>query len=312
MRPRGPLLVAVAVALVIATGCDAPESEAVAPEPEATDEIVTLDPVHAAQLVTAVAEAEAAPSEVAALGRVLDPVPLLQAWGGLSTARRAAAVAERELARVRTLAENAENASARDLEAASLAASQAEAALAEARAQASGVWGSADVVRLAPFAKGLAHGSVAIARIELPAGAAAPKPRSVRVSSPGLGIAEREAELLGPAGAMDPTLQGPAFLVALRPDPPPPGAVLAARLELDAEPQTGVYLPESAVVWHAGVPLAFVTASPERFERRALSLARPWREGFLVSAGVAPGEKFVVAGAQQLLSSQLVGGSRAE
>jgi hypothetical protein len=299
------------LALWLAAGCG-PAPEAAAPEAETTDDAVTLDAEQAAQLGTARAEAAEAPSEIAALGRVLDPLPLLQAWGALTTARRGAEIAGRELSRVRALAQNAENASARELDAASLAASQADAVLAQARAQAGSVWGSADPASLEPWTAALARGSAAIARIELPTGSAPPKLRAVHVVAPGIGMAEREAQLLGPAGALDPTLQGPAFLVALSPDPPPAGAALSARLELEGAPQRGVYLPASALVWHEGVPLAFVAGEAGRFERRALTLSRPWREGFLVSAGVTAGERVVTRGAQQLLGSLLLGGAEAE
>ena len=312
MRRMEPLLPGFALALVLAAACGAPEPEPAAPLPEALDEGVTLDAGQTALLELATAEAAELPSELIALGRVLDPVPLLQAYGGFETARRGAEVAARERARMRSLAENAENASARELEAASLAASQAEAALAQARAQLGSAWGSAETTSIAPWAEALAEGGGAIARIELPAGDKAPTLRAVYVSSPGIGIEEREAKLLGRAGAMDPTLQGPAFLVALTPDPPPPGAALSARLVLEGPPQRGVYLPAGAVVWHEGAPFAYVTAGGGRFERRALTLGQPWREGFLVSAGVAAGESFVAVGAQQLLSSQLVGGVEAE
>jgi membrane fusion protein, multidrug efflux system len=312
VRSRKRWIVSLALGLGVASGCGESAPQTAAPEPAVSDDVVTLEAAQAAQLETALAAAEEAPSEVTAMGRVLDPLPLLQAWGALATARHGAENATRELARTRALAKDAENASARDLEAAALAASQADAALAQARAQVSGAWGSADPARLAPWAEALARGSAAVARIELPAGSAAPLPRSVYVSAPGLAMAEREAQLLGPAGAMDPSLQGPAFLVALSPDPPPPGAALSARLELEGASQRGVFLPASAVVWNEGAPLAFVAGEGGRFERRSLRIARPWRDGFLVSAGVAAGERFVSAGAQQLLSSQLVGGAKAE
>ena len=310
VRSRGRASFALVV--LLAWGCGAPEPEAAAPEPETPDDVVTLDAEHAAQLGTAPAEAAEAPGELAALGRVLDPLPLLQAFGALTTAHRASEVAGRELSRVRALAQDSENASARELDAASLAASQADAALAQARAQAGSVWGSSDLARLEPLAEALARGSAAVARIELPAGSAAPEPSAVYVVAPGIGMTEREAKLLGPAGAMDPALQGPAFLVALSPDPPPPGAALGARLELAGALARGVYLPAGAVVWHEGAPLAFVGGEAGRFERRALVIARPWREGFLVSAGVAAGETVVTRGAQQLLSSLLLGGAEAE
>lgn len=264
---------------------------------------VSLSRHQAAAFPTERAESVMATEELGALGRVLDPLPLLQAWGGLSSARTRRINAERDLERVRALAVHSDNASARELEAAELTATEARSALALALAQVRAVWGTTEEAKLARWAAALARSEIAIARIELPAGERSLNPRSVRVSAPGLDASMRATSVIGPAGAMDPALQGRALLVALTPDPPPQGTALTAWVEGAGQPVRGVFLPASAVVWQEGVPLAFVSLAPNQFTRRTLELAAPRGDGFLVTRGVDPGERFVRVGAQQLLSS---------
>lgn len=263
----------------------------------------------AAAIITAVAEAAEAPAEIAALGRVLDPAALVEVAAALANARVGASAAERDLARTQTLARDHANASERELAVVELAAAQARGALAQARTRALASFGTSDAARIAELAARLARGELALARIELPAGTPLPGARdAIRVSAPALGIAERDARLIGPVGALDASLPGPAVLIAIAPSPPPAGAALEARIALGA-PVRGVWLPESAVSWSEGEPIAFVASGAAKFARRTLTLVRPLRAGYLASAGVEAGERVVTSGAQQLLSSQLVGGA---
>ena len=289
-----------------------PASKSAEAEDATASESVELEGEAAAAIITAVAEAAEAPAEIAALGRVLDPAVLVEVAGALASARVGATAAERDLARTRTLARDHANASDRELAAAELAASQARGALAQAQTRALASFGTSDAARVAEFAGRLARGELALARLELPAGAELPGPRDeIHVFAPALGVTERRARVIGPAGTLDASLQGPAVLVALAPSPPPAGAALEARIALGA-PLHGVWLPESAVSWSEGEPIAFVASGDAKFARRTLTLARPLRDGYLATAGVAAGERVVTSGAQQLLSSQLVSGEADE
>ncbi|HXZ86088.1 MAG TPA: hypothetical protein VEI82_11420, partial [Myxococcota bacterium] len=177
-----------------------------------------------------------------------------------------------------------------------------------ARAQIVGIWGTVEPDAIEHWAAALQRGTAAIARIELPADEEIrPLPKAVHLSIPGLGMSERPARLIGSAGSVDPTLQGRALLVALTSDPPPAGASVLAQVELEGIVERGVFLPPSAVVWNEGQPLAFVATDPNHFVRRRLHLARSLAQGFLATQGVSAGERFVRTGAQQLLSSQLLG-----
>ncbi len=287
-----------ALLLTLCAGLGCEREPERAPALESPDAIV-LTPSQARGLATQAVTATEARAGEQAFGRVLDPSQLLEASGALAAARAAAAASARDLVRTRALAQDQENASEHDLAAAEVADAQARASLAQAQAHARAVWGTGDVARLA---EPLARGDLAVARIEISAGLAAAPGLAIHVSAPALGIAERDAELIGAAGALDATLQTPALLVAIRGSPPPPGAALEARLE-QGEALRGVFLPASAIVWSDGEPQAFVASGGDHFARRSVALARPLRDGYLATAGVAPGERVVTAGAQQLLST---------
>jgi len=269
---------------------------------------LALGPEASEGLETSVVASESAPAELAAVGRVLDPAPLVEAAGALRAARLAAAASQRDLERTRLLARDQANASERELAAAELANAQASAGLAAAEARAFAAFGTRDAARIGALSARLASGAAALARIELPAGAeaAAQSAREVRVSAPAFaGHDARTARVFGLAGALDASLQTAALLVTLEPALPA-GAALEARLSLGA-PLAGVWLPEPAVLWNDGRPLAFVATGDGHYQRRALTIGRPLRDGYLVTSGLTAGERAVTSGAQQLLSTELVG-----
>jgi hypothetical protein len=281
-----------------------PEAEDATAEAESSE--ITLAADAAKAFSTAPAEAAEAPAQLTAPGRVLDGAALVDAAGALARAEVAAQAAARDLTRMRALARDHANASEREVAAAELVGADARGALAAARTRALASFGTSDAARIAHIAESLAQGEIAIGRIELPPGAALPGPHDeILVSALAVGGEPQRARLLGPAGTAEPSVQGPAVLVSLGPHPPPAGAALEAQLALGA-PVQGVWLPESAVVWNEGAANAYVATSATTFERRALEIAAPLRDGVLVHSGVAPGERVVTSGAAQLLSSQTV------
>jgi hypothetical protein len=270
------------------------------------DALVRVPAEQAAGFSVAAALAGEEPLQTTAIGQVLDPQPFVQAAFGRATARAAAEIAARDRTRVEALARADRNASLRDAEAARLADLRARADLAAAEAQAVGVWGAAALA--APdhdaFVDRLAHGSVSIARLDLPGAAFVP----VRawVSAPALGVVERAARVLGAAPGVATGLQARAVLVALDADPLPVGTALLGRVEADAVAR-GVEVPASAIVWQGADPFVFVARGPGAFERRAVHVVASRRAGVWIAEGVAPGDPLVVSGAEQLLSAQLVG-----
>jgi hypothetical protein len=277
----------------------------------AQPEVVTVPADQAAGLTIAAVEAGEAPRASDALGTVLDPLPFVQAAHARATARTAAAIAEREETRVEALARADHNASLRDVEAARLAAARARDDRAAAEAQAIGLWGAEALAQpdLDAFVERLARGAAALARLDVEDASLVGARAWVTASA--LGGAERAVRLLGTAPSVDPALQARAVVVALETDPLPVGAALVGRVE-SAEVVRGVWLPASAIVWHDAASFVFLARSATEFERRAVALASARRPGFTLADGVAPGDRIVVSGAQQLLSAQLVGGAPEE
>ena len=64
------------------------------------------------------------------------------------------------------------------------------------------------------------------------------------------------------------------------------------------------YGRSDAIVWSAGKPAVYVERDAGTFERRSLALAAALPGAWLVTDGVAAGERVVTTGAGQLLSAQ--------
>lgn len=144
-----------------------------------------------------------------------------------------------------------------------------------------------------------------LARVELPAGQRLDQlPTGARVVVLGSEGHPLRGESLGPIAG---TMPGQAFLLAVSPEGSPlrPGAAVMAYLDLPGEALAGVIVPGAAVVRSEGRAWVFVQVDSEQFVRRAITPDRSANGGWFVSAGVAPGERVVVIGAQSLLSEIL-------
>ena len=251
------------------------------------------------------------PDEVRGFGRLLDPVALCTPVYDREAARATSEASEREYRRVQTLQRGNTNASQRDLEAARAASERDRAALATAEAHLVSVWGSAGAARadLPALAQSLVARKIAIARIDLPLGESLPRePVAGRVAAlADAASAAVEASLLGPAPDVDPTTQGRGFLLLVNQAPWAPGATVSAWLAIPGPPLSGVEVPRSALVRHAGRTFVYAQTSEDGFVRRAVRLDRPTPQGWFVANGLAAGDRLVVTGAQQLLSAELAG-----
>ncbi len=72
----------------------------------------------------------------------------------------------------------------------------------------------------------------------------------------------------------------------------------------DAAPRRGVIVPDSAVVWALGRSWAYRALDDEHFARIAIATDIERVGGWFVSAGIAPGERIVVVGAQTLYAEE--------
>jgi len=100
--------------------------------------------------------------------------------------------------------------------------------------------------------------------------------------------------------------------VLIEADPPPVGTALVATLVFPERAFEGVVVPRAAVVRREGAAFVYVEAKQGAYERRAVSLLRPRDDGWLATGMLAPGDRVVVRGAQELLGTEFADGLPAE
>jgi len=285
------------------------ESDAEVDAPAARPGTVSIDDEGRKHLDLATAAIVAGRSEgdLEIYGRVLDPMPLVDASLARSAARASFEPARREYERVRGLSRGAQNASQRELEAAEASWRRAKLDLDAAEARLVAAFGVELGARadLEALTASLAGRGSALARVDLPAGVAAPgPPAGVRLRLATGAQRALEATLVGEAPTIDPLVQGRGWLVLIERDPPAPGTALAGELEVPALVATGLVVPEDAVLRQDGGAFVYVEGGHNVFERRAVSLGTPLAGGWLASGAIAAGDAVVVRGAQELLSAE--------
>lgn len=238
--------------------------------------------------------------------RVLDATSLSSLLNELALARTNQTASEKELARARVLAAQA-NLSEKALLAAENAAGRDRIAVQATEDKLALAFGRelANRADLPELSRSLASLNAALVRVDLPAGAALPMPPAkARLFAPANEAELFEAEFIGPATSVEPEFQGQAFLYLTSQTNRrlAPGANLTAVLELPGGPLSGVVVPRAAVVRSEGHGWAFVQTGDDTFIRREVALTRPTSDGWFVAEGFKPGGKVVVTGAQVLLS----------
>ena len=84
-----------------------------------------------------------------------------------------------------------------------------------------------------------------------------------------------------------------------------PGMSLKATVPASESALNGTMVPITAVVWSAGKPWVYRQTEDTQFARRPLTLGQRVDSGWFVTGPLQPGDKVVVAGAQELLSEEL-------
>ncbi|MGJ3647012.1 hypothetical protein ACLB0R_00885 [Sphingomonas sp. GlSt437] len=235
--------------------------------------------------------------------RGIDTSPLASIEADIATARAAAQASAAEAKRLGVLAAADQSASRQALEAAraQAVADAAKARFAEQRVALEfgpGLGAMGDGARRALLAE-IARGAAVLVRVDI----AAEGVGGVRLASGGA------IRLLGRAAQADPKLQSAGMLGLVR------GAEarqLNTGRTVDVIAQTGttqaaVFVPTEAVVrWHGG-QWVYRATSDGKFERVSIDDGQPASGGWLVSSGLAPGDRVVVAGAGALLALDRAG-----
>ncbi len=270
---------------------------------------VSIDDAGREHIDLATAEIVPASSEgtLAVIGRVLDPIPLVDAVLARDAAQAISEPARREVERVRELARDGQNASQRELETAETAWRRARLDLDAAQARLVANFGVelGERADLAALVSRVTTRRSALARVDLPAGVACPGPPAgvqLRMATGAARVVD--ATLLGEAPTTDPLLQARGWLALIEREPPAPGTALMGLLEVPALAGTGLRVPEDAVVRLDGGVFVYVERAHNAFERRAIQLESPLPGAWLATGAIAAGNRVVVQGAQSLLSAE--------
>ncbi len=283
--------------------------------------VITLDAETQSRVGIAIAPLKA----ITARGQVTVPAVVLSAQelvglrnsyvaalARLEKARANADVAQQQYGRLRTLYEDNQNASQKDLQAAqgNLRADQADVqaaqqALALEAAASRQSWGDVLakwVIDDPPPLDRVLDQRDFLVQVTLPRDQLPAAPPTISLEIPG--SRHTPATLVSSFPRVDSRIQGASFLymtpnhVALA-----PGLNLVARLSVGT-PMRGVLVPRSALVWWQGSAWVYQQIAPGRFVRRPVPTETPLENGIFVPSGFAAGDLIMIRGAQMLLSEE--------
>ena len=248
-------------------------------------------------------------SEIMGYGRVLDSSPLAALAAELTSDRAAAQASRQEFERLKTLsAQN--NASARALQAAQATALRDQVLADSVYQRLLATWGKTVAERkdLADLVQSLAVQQSALVRVDLLTGdVLKTPPEAAEVFALADETNPVAAQFVSLAPTVDPQSQGQGllFLVMTSESRFAPGAALTAYLaDSGRPPMMGVEIPRQAVVRFNGRTWIYLQTGEEEFTRHEVGLEQPTTNGWFVSAGIKPGARVVVRGAQMLLSEE--------
>ena len=258
-------------------------------------------------VTTAVLTGQQHTTEVDAFAKVLDPEPLVQLDSDLRTAIAAAAASRAEAERSRALNSAGGGVAAKDLEAA-VAQARADALKVEMLQRRLGLEWGPGIARLgearrAKLVQALTNGAAALVHVDTHNNAGQTGARQVKVD---IGDGSVPGVVLGPARAAEPRLQSSGLIVEVV---GPQAILLSVGLTqsahiAQADSQTGVMLPRTAIVRYRGAAWAYVRTAPDRFERRLVDAPVPEADGFFVAHGFQAGDAVAVHGAIDLFAAE--------
>ena len=145
-----------------------------------------------------------------------------------------------------------------------------------------------------------------LARIAWSEGAPATPPARLTVQPLDRSGRSAPAQLVGPAFDVDPLTQRPAFNYRLAHSWPglAVGLPVAASVPTGAAKGGAVGIPAAAVVQWEGLLWAYVERAPGQFSRVRVLTTTPVPGGWAIRGGIAPGDRIVTVGAEQLLSEE--------
>ena len=246
---------------------------------------------------------------ISAYGVVLDPGPLAMLASQVIAARASAALARSEARRAAGLYRAHHNISQAALQTAQAGLETAAATYAQLHTRMLAHWGvkltDAAVSARAPV-PALETGTAALVEVSLPLGQAlAHPPTTASATTPDGEKVQLRFISRAPRTAAGVTGQSLFYLMPAQTSAPI-GTPLTVSLET-APRKTGVMVPQSAVVWHQGVLLAFRETAPGSFLPVPIRNSFISGDGYFVPEGrgtpLHPGDRIVTGGAALLYSA---------
>jgi hypothetical protein len=314
-------MVCLALALLSACNRSAPPpaaDEAAATTPEETESGVKLTPAEVKKMgiVSTSAAATTAVSETSGYAVVLTHDVIAQAVADVDTAEASARQSRAALARARNLEGTPGAFSAESQETAQRQAAADETALVLARRKLSATFGLGQPWKDNERSKVLdavANGTIKLVRATFPLGALpGAVPRTLQLARPDWsGKAERWKTSTVWAAPADATIPGRSLFALLPGTDVGEGERLDVWAAVDAA-ESGVLIPEAAVVISEGKYWCYVEKQPGVFTRIPIDAGRPIPGGYFVKEGIAAGESVVMASAGLLLAHETNPSTEAE
>ena len=327
MKDRSVLLLCLGLALLGAChratppAASAEVAAAEAPQGPAEGEAqsgVTLKPEEIANMgiITSAADATTFAAEVAGYAVVLAHDVIAQAVADVATADAAARQSRAALARVKNLAGTPGAFSAETQETTERQAAADEAALILAQRKLSATFGQSQPWQNKEgglLLNDVASGRTKLVRATFPLGAlTGAAPRSLQVARPDpTGKAERWKTGAVWAAPADAAIPGRSLFTLLKNGDVGEGERLDVWAATDAH-ESGVLIPQAAVVISEDKYWCYVEKQPGTFERVAIDASRPVDGGYFVKGGVAAADRIVTAAAGLLLARETNPSTEAE
>ncbi len=161
--------------------------------------------------------------------------------------------------------------------------------------------------------QGMANGSVQLVRVTFPLGAVqGATPKTLRASRIGTIAGAKGWKLTSPWPApADATVPGRSFFAVMHAKDVGEGERILVWAPTGAA-QSGALVPSAAAIISDGKYWCYVEEKPGIYVRTQIDTAKPFEDGYFVTAGVKPGDKVVINGAAQLLAQESNSGPEAD
>ncbi len=115
------------------------------------------------------------------------------------------------------------------------------------------------------------------------------------------------ASLISRSNQVDNTMQGESYFFKANSDGLSLGMKVTAWIPEPTHGQSGVIVPESALVWYMDQVYVYIKVTKDTFSRRLIKEFLPTPNGYYVKDDITTGEQVVITGGQMLLSEELRG-----